>query len=142
MLLGSAAILQRSSKQSSFNKYMTLHPHLAYNVIVWGCGMLVLDIIVSTFAAFGVFCSAKFLADGYITPKYARPRPAVRLNGNESPSEIAALCENARKTIICNRGEIILLVSKEGKFAESVRKELSELGLHDVYVAIETDKTT
>ena len=50
--------------------------------------------------------------------------------------------ENARKTIICNRGEIILLVSKEGKFAESVRKELSELGLHDVYVAIETDKTT
>ncbi len=72
--------------------------------------MLVLDIIVSGFAAWGVFCAAKFLADGFITPKSARPRPTVILTGNESEREILELFENARKAIIPNRGEILFLV--------------------------------
>jgi hypothetical protein len=82
--------------------------------------MLVLDIIVSGFAAWGLFCAAKFLADGYITPKEARPRPTVRLRGNESEKEIAELCENARKAIVCNRGEILLLLPDDEAFAKDV----------------------
>ena len=75
--------------------------------------MLVLDIIVSGFAAWGLFCAAKFLADGFITPPDARPRPAVRLRGNESAKEVAELCENARKAIVCNRGEVVLLLPED-----------------------------
>ena len=72
--------------------------------------MLVLDIIVSGFAAWGVFCAAKFFADGFLTPKEARPRPTVILTGKESKREILELCENARKAIIPNRGEMFFLV--------------------------------
>ena len=90
--------------------------------------MLVLDIIVSGFAAWGLFCAAKFLADGYMTPQNARPRPAVRLRGNESAKEVAELCENARKAIICNRGEVVLLLPDDGAFAEMIEKmELPEV---------------
>ena len=90
--------------------------------------MLVLDIIVSGFAAWGIFCAAKFLADGFITPPDARPRPAVRLRGNESAKEVAELCENARKAIICNRGEVVLLLPDDGAFAEMIEKmELPEV---------------
>ena len=82
--------------------------------------MLVLDIIVSGFAAWGIFCAAKFLADGYITPKEARPRQTVRLRGTESEKEIAELCENARKAIVCNRGEIMLLLPDDEDFVKGV----------------------
>ena len=82
--------------------------------------MLVLDIIVSGFAAWGLFCAAKFLADGYMTTKNARPRPTVRLRGNESKKEIAELCENARKAIVCNRGEIMLLLPDDEDFVKDV----------------------
>jgi hypothetical protein len=82
--------------------------------------MLVLDIIVSGFAAWGIFCAAKFLADGYITPKESRPRPTVRLRGTESEKEIAELCENARKAIVCNRGEIMLLLPDDEDFVKDV----------------------
>ena len=92
--------------------------------------MLVLDIIVSGFAAWGVFCAAKFMADGFITPPHARPRPAVRLTGNETPREIAELCENARKAIICNRGEIVLVLPERNEFAD----EIEALGLPDVRI--------
>ena len=90
--------------------------------------MLVLDIIVSGFAAWGIFCAAKFLADGYITPKEARPRPTVRLRGTESEKEIAELCENARKAIVCNRGEIMLLLPDDEDFVKTVEAmELPEV---------------
>lgn len=92
--------------------------------------MLVLDIIVSGFAAWGVFCAAKFMADGFITPPSARPRPAVRLRGNETPREIAELCENARKAIVCNRGEIVLVLPERNEFAD----EIEALGLPDVRI--------
>ena len=95
--------------------------------------MLVLDIIVSGFAAWGVFCAAKFLADGFITPPTARPRPSVRLTGNETPREIAELCENARKAIVCNRGEILLVLPERNEFSE----EIESLGLQDVRVVYE-----
>ena len=95
--------------------------------------MLVLDIIVSGFAAWGVFCAAKFLADGFITPPAARPRPSVRLTGNETPREIAELCENARKAIVCNRGEIILILPEGYNSSE----EIESLGLQDVRVVYE-----
>ena len=95
--------------------------------------MLVLDIIVSGFAAWGVFCAAKFLADGFITPPVARPRPSVRLTGNETPREIAELCENARKAIVCNRGEIILILPEGCNSLE----EIESLGLQDVRVVYE-----
>ena len=95
--------------------------------------MLVLDIIVSGFAAWGVFCAAKFLADGFITPPAARPRPSVRLTGNETPREIAELCENARRAIVCNRGEIILVLPERNEFSE----ELESLGLQDVRIVYE-----
>lgn len=95
--------------------------------------MLVLDIIVSGFAAFGVFCAAKFLADGFITPPTARPRPSVRLTGKETPREIEELCENAKKAIICNRGEIILIVPERDDRSE----ELEALGLQDVKIVYE-----
>lgn len=95
--------------------------------------MLVLDIIVSGFAAWGVFCAAKFLADGFITPPAARPRPSVRLTGNETPREIAELCENARKAIVCNRGEILLVLPERNEFSE----EIESLGLQDVRVVYE-----
>ena len=98
--------------------------------------MLVLDIIVSGFAAWGVFCAAKFLADGYMTPPAARPRPAVRLKGNETPSRVAELCENARKAIICNRGEIIIVLPEKNGYAE----ELEALGLQDVRIVYENER--
>ena len=94
---------------------------------------MVLDIIVSGFAAWGVFCAAKFLADGFITPPVARPRPSVRLTGNETPREIAELCENARKAIVCNRGEILLVLPERNEFSEEIEK----LGLPDVRIAYE-----
>ena len=95
--------------------------------------MLVLDIIVSGFAAWGVFCAAKFMADGFLTPPAARPRPSVRLTGNETPREIAELCENARKAIVCNRGEIILILPEGCNSSE----EIESLGLQDVRVVYE-----
>ena len=94
---------------------------------------MVLDIIVSGFAAWGVFCAAKFLADGFITPPAARPRPSVRLTGNETPREVAELCENARKAIVCNRGEILLVLPERNEFSEEIEK----LGLPDVRIAYE-----
>lgn len=98
--------------------------------------MLVLDIIVSGFAAWGLFCAAKFLADGYITPPSARPRPTVRLRGNESPKEIAELCENARKAIVCNRGDVLLLLPDDEAFAEMIE----EMDLPDVRIVYEKRK--
>ena len=95
--------------------------------------MLVLDIIVSGFAAWGVFCAAKFLADGFITPPASRPRPSVRLTGNETPREVAELCENARKAIVCNRGEILLVLPERNEFSEEIEK----LGLPDVRLTYE-----
>ena len=95
--------------------------------------MLVLDIIVSGFAAWGVFCAAKFLADGFITPPAARPRPSVRLTGNETPREVAELCENARKAIVCNRGEILLVLPERNEISEEIEK----LGLPDVRITYE-----
>ena len=95
--------------------------------------MLVLDIIVSGFAAWGVFCAAKFMADGFLTPPAARPRPSVRLTGNETPREVAELCENARKAIVCNRGEILLVLPERNEFSEEIEK----LGLPDVRIAYE-----
>ena len=92
--------------------------------------MLVLDIIVSGFAAWGLFCAAKFLAEGYMTPKDARPRPTVRLRGNESEKEIAELCENARKAIVCNRGEVLLLLPEDEDLAKAIKSmELPEVRL-------------
>ena len=98
--------------------------------------MLVLDIIVSGFAAWGLFCAAKFLADGYMTPQNARPRPAVRLRGTESPKEIAELCENARKAIVCNRGEVVLLLPDDEAFAETIEK----MNLPEVKIVYEKRK--
>ena len=95
--------------------------------------MLVLDIIVSGFAAWGVFCAAKFLADGFITPPAARPRPSVRLTGNETPREVAELCENAKKAIICNRGEVVLIFPEKNDYSE----EIKALGLTDVRIVYE-----
>ncbi len=99
--------------------------------------MLILDIIVSGFAAWGLFCAAKFFADGFMTPKNARPRPIVRLSGSESPQDIAELCENARKAIIPNRGEIYFLVSEEGGFSAELQRELDRLNLTDVKIIYE-----
>ena len=98
--------------------------------------MLVLDIIVSGFAAFGVFCSAKFLADGFITPPAARPRPSVRLTGKETPREIEELCENAKKAIICNRGEIVLIIPEGNDRSE----EIEALGLPEVKIVYENER--
>ncbi len=98
--------------------------------------MLVLDIIVSGFAAFGVFCSAKFLADGFITPPAARPRPSVRLTGEETPREIEELCENAKKAIICNRGEIVLIIPEGNDRSE----EIEALGLPEVKIVYENER--
>lgn len=95
--------------------------------------MLVLDIIVSGFAAWGVFCAAKFMADGFITPPAARPRPSVRLTGKEAPREIEELCENAKKAIICNRGEVVLIFPERNENSE----EIEALGLPDVRIAYE-----
>ena len=95
--------------------------------------MLVLDIIVSGFAAFGVFCAAKFMADGFITPASSRPRPSVRLTGKETVREIEELCENAKKAIICNRGEVVLILPDGDDRSE----ELEALGLQDVKIVYE-----
>ena len=97
--------------------------------------MLVLDIIVSGFAAWGVFCAAKFLADGFITPKNSRPRPTVILTGNENEREIIELCENARKAIIPNRGEIILLAP-----TEEIWQMAEKLGLDSVRIVYENER--
>ena len=97
---------------------------------------MVLDIIVSGFAAWGLFCAAKFLADGYMTPQNARPRPAVKLRGNESQKEIAELCENARKAIVCNRGEVVLLLPDDDAFAEIIEK----MNLPEVKIVYEKRK--
>lgn len=102
--------------------------------------MLVLDLIVSGFAAWGLFCAMKFIADGFMTPKNARPRPIVRLNGRENIKEVAALCENARKAIICNRGEILLLMPEEGEASRRLRRELDSLGLFDVRIVYEKER--
>ncbi len=102
--------------------------------------MLVLDLIVSGFAAWGLFCAMKFIADGFMTPKQARPRPIVKLSGHESMKEIAQLCENARKAIICNRGEILLLLPEKNGYALELEKELERLNLIDVRVVYENMK--
>jgi len=102
--------------------------------------MLVLDLIVSGFAAWGLFCAMKFIADGFMTPKDARPRPIVRLNGRENIKDVAALCENARKAIICNRGEILLLMPEEGEASGRLRRELDSLGLFDVRIVYEKER--
>lgn len=99
--------------------------------------MLVLDLIVAGFAAWGIFCAMKFIADGFLTPKSSRPRPIVRLTGRESLAEIAGLCENARKAIVCNRGEILLLVKEEDDFSRELKEELVRLNLKDVRVVYE-----
>ena len=97
--------------------------------------MLILDIIVSGFAAWGVFCAAKFLADGFITPKNSRPRPTVILTGNENEREIIELCENARKAIIPNPGEIILLAP-----TEEILQMAEKLGLDSVRIVYENER--
>ncbi|MGM9643055.1 MAG: hypothetical protein ACI3XI_07580 [Eubacteriales bacterium] len=102
--------------------------------------MLILDIIVATFAAWGLFCAAKFFADGFLTPKSARPRPVVKLTGDESAQQIAELCENARRAIIPNRGEIFFLVSEKNKFSDGVQAELDRLNLTDVKIVYEREK--
>lgn len=102
--------------------------------------MLVLDLIVSGFAAWGIFCAMKFIADGFMTPKNARPRPTVKLTGKESAAEIAQLCENARKAIVCNRGEILFLVAEDGEFSRELQKELERLNLLDVRIVYEKGK--
>ncbi len=102
--------------------------------------MLVLDLIVSGFAAWGLFCAMKFIADGFMTPKDARPRPIVKISGHESIKDIAALCENARKAIICNKGEILLLLPEEGEASQRLRCELDSLGLFDVRIVYERER--
>ena len=97
--------------------------------------MLVLDIIVSGFAAWGVFCAAKFFADGFLTPKSARPRPTVILTGKESEREIRELCENARKAIIPNRGEIIFLVPND-----DASHMIEEMRLESVRIVYENER--
>ena len=97
--------------------------------------MLVLDIIVSGFAAWGVFCAAKFFADGFLTPKEARPRPTVILTGKESDREILELCENARKAIIPNRGEILFLVPDEDS-----SRAVESLELDSVRIVYENER--
>ena len=97
--------------------------------------MLVLDVIVSGFAAWGVFCAAKFFADGFLTPKNARPRPTVILTGNESEREIRELCENARKAIVPNRGEILFLVPDDD-FSRTVES----LGLDSVRIVYQNER--
>ena len=97
--------------------------------------MLVLDIIVSGFAAWGVFCAAKFFADGFLTPKEARPRPTVILTGKESKREILELCENARKAIIPNRGEILFLVPDEDS-----SRAVESLELDSVRIVYENER--
>lgn len=98
---------------------------------------MILDVVVSAFAAWGVFCAMKFIADGVLTPKNARPRPIVKLTGSESSAEIAQLCENARKAIVCNRGEILLLVGEENEFSRELKMEFERLNLTDVRVVYE-----
>lgn len=101
---------------------------------------MVLDLIVSGFAAWGIFCAMKFIADGFLTPKNARPRPIVKLTGKESSAEIAQLCENARKAIVCNRGEILLLAPEEGEFSRRVADDLLRLDLRDVKIVYEKER--
>lgn len=103
--------------------------------------MLLLDIIVSGFAAWGLFCALKFFADGFITPKSARPRPAVRISGDEDIKLIAELCENAGKAVICNRGEVLLVLSaKHDDAAARLRRELDSMGLCNVGIVYEGEK--
>lgn len=102
--------------------------------------MLILDLIVSGFAAWGIFCAAKFLADGFMTPKDSRPRPMVRLRGSEDIGEIVSLCENARKAIVCNRGEILLLLPEDNAFSRELERELEGLKLSDVKIVYEKGK--
>ncbi len=75
-----------------------------------------------------------------MTPKDARPRPIVRLSGRENIKDVAALCENARKAIICNRGEILLLLPEEGEDSRRLRRELDSLGLCDVRIVYEKER--
>ena len=97
--------------------------------------MLVLDIIVSGFAAWGVFCAAKFLADGFITPHSARPRPTVILKGTESEREIRELFENARKAIVPNRCEILFLVPDD-----DTSRAVESLNLGSVRIVYENER--
>ena len=71
-----------------------------------------------------------------MTPQNARPRPAVRLRGNESPKEVAELCENARKAIVCNRGEVVLLLPDDEAFAETIEN----MNLPEVKIVYEKRK--
>lgn len=102
--------------------------------------MLILDIIVAVFAAWGLFCAAKFFADGVLTPKSARPRPVVKLKGDESAQQIAELCENARRAIIPNRGEVFLLVAGKNEFSEGVKAELDKLNMNNVKIVYEREE--
>lgn len=82
--------------------------------------MLLLEIIVSLFAAWGVFCAMKLVADAWLVPAKFRPVPALRLEGNESEHEIASLIENARSSWLTASGEMVMFIPDDDTVAAKV----------------------
>lgn len=75
--------------------------------------MLILEIIVAAFAVWGAICTVKLIVDAFLTPKRMRPRPVVRIRGDESAGELEALLDRARKAMICDTGCVFVLVERD-----------------------------
>ncbi len=57
--------------------------------------MVVVEILVSLFAAFGVFCLFKLIAEEWLIPDTELPPQCIRLRGGESDEEIEAMFDAA-----------------------------------------------
>ncbi len=57
--------------------------------------MVVVEILVSLFAAFGVFCLFKLIAEEWLVSDTELPPQCIRLKGGESDEEIEALFDAA-----------------------------------------------
>ncbi|MCQ2354869.1 MAG: hypothetical protein MJ102_07210 [Clostridia bacterium] len=84
--------------------------------------MLVIEIIVSAFAAWGIFCAMKLAAEAWLIPKKFRPVPAMRLDGDEDNNEIRALYENAGASWLYTGGDTIFLIPDDSEFETRIKE--------------------
>jgi hypothetical protein len=95
--------------------------------------MLILEIIVAAFAVWGAICTVKLIVDAFLTPKRMRPRPVVRIRGDESAEELEAILDRARKAMICDTGCVFVLVERDCERQATLRLESLGSDIRIVY---------
>lgn len=95
--------------------------------------MLILEIIIATFAAWGFVCTAKLLMDDFFIPKRVKPTPSVHISGEESDLELLMLCRRASRGVLCEGQGLVLVVDAD--VADSILSRVISLELEGVTVA-------